>query len=55
MTRTTSSTRKALRAKVAAVLATVALTMGVGVLAAAPAEAAPAPHKCRYADPACTG
>ncbi|MFD5144406.1 hypothetical protein [Streptomyces sp. NPDC058401] len=51
MTRTTPTTRKALRSKVAAVLATVALAMGVGALAAAPAEAAPA-HWCRF-HPSC--
>lgn len=54
MTRTTSTTRKALRTKAAAVLATVALAVGVGALAAAPAQAATT-SLCRYADPACTG
>ncbi|MFE4264261.1 hypothetical protein [Streptomyces sp. NPDC056883] len=50
-TRKTSTTRAGLRTKAAAVLATVALAMGVGALAAAPAEAAPA-HWCRF-HPSC--
>ncbi|MCM1965724.1 hypothetical protein ABT024_37050 [Streptomyces sp. NPDC002812] len=51
-TRKTSATRAGLRTKAAAVLATVALAMGVGALAAAPAQAATA-HLCRDANPAC--
>ncbi|MFE9562430.1 hypothetical protein ACFYM0_15145 [Streptomyces sp. NPDC006487] len=54
MTRTTSTTRKALRTRAGAVLATVALAVGVGVLAAAPAEAATA-QLCRYPAPSCSG
>ncbi|WP_327253998.1 hypothetical protein [Streptomyces sp. NBC_01244] len=53
-TRKTSAPRAGLRTKAGAVLAAVALAVGVGVLAAAPAEAATA-HLCRYPAPSCSG